>query len=101
MESWLRGRKKKSVRIVFKPFVCSKNANQFVYFIIVGLHIFITDRPVVAETINASSFEIFRTKPQGDSSPVIRSATKHPGPPPIPLGTFGFSKAFSVQIPAA
>src|SRR3990170_5494475 len=101
MQSWFGWWKKKAIRIIIQTFIGTEYTNQFIYTIIKRFYIFITDRPIITKAINAFSFKIFRAETKRYPSPVISTATQHPGPEPIPFCTCFFGIGFTFQLPTA
>src|ERR1044071_6941566 len=99
MQPWLGGRKKEPVRIILQSFIGAKYTNEFIYPIVIGLDIFITDRPVITKTVNAFSFEIPGAKAERNASPVIGSSAKHSCTPPHPLCVFFYGERFVFHCP--
>src|SRR5688500_11555973 len=99
MESWFGWRKEKSIRIIIQTFIGAEYANQLIYTVIKWLYILIANRPVIAETINAFSFKIFRTEAKRYSSPVIGTTAQHSCPEPIPFRACFFGIGFTFKLP--
>ena len=100
MQAWFGWRKKISIRIIFQSFIGTKDANHFINAIIKWFYIFIANRPVITKAIDTFSFKIFGAKPQGDSSPVICSASQHSCTPPHPVCACCFCIGLFIYCPA-
>ena len=64
MQSGFWRRKKNSIRIIFQSFIRSKYPDQLIDLVVIRFYIFIADRPVITQSINTFSFEIFWTEPK-------------------------------------
>src|SRR5664279_817792 len=100
MEPGFRWRKKYTVRIIEQSFIGSEYAQHTVNLVVIGLHILISDRPVISQSVEAFSFKIKGAKTQRNPSPVIGSSAEHTCPPPFPLCIPYMSVRFSVNFPA-
>src|SRR5262245_39147404 len=101
MQPWFWGRKEKSIGIIFESFIGTENADHFIDPVIEWLYVFIADRPVIPKTIDTSSFKVFGTEAQRNSSPMVSAATKHPRSPPVPLCATGMCVRFAFKFPSA
>jgi hypothetical protein len=62
MKAGLGGWKENSVGVILQAFVCAKNPDQFINFIIVRFDVLVTNWPVFTQTIYAFSSEIVGAK---------------------------------------
>src|SRR6188472_2463892 len=79
----LRRRLKDPIRIVRQSFVRPEQANVAIDAVVVGLEVFVGDRPVIAKTVETLAPEIIRTKAQRNAAPVIGAAAQHARPEPV------------------
>src|SRR5438270_13748107 len=90
-----------AVGVVAEPFVASVQPDESVDPIVIRLHVFVADRPVVAESVDGLASEVVGPEAEGDSAPVVRPAPEHPGAPPIELRAWRARVRFTVDLPPA
>src|ERR1700730_6355488 len=100
MQSWFGRGKKNSIRIIFQSFVASEDPDQLIDLVVIRFYVFVTNWPVVSQSVYTFPFEISWSEPKRDPSPVIGTSAHHSGAPPIPLGIVFMSIRFSIDIPA-
>src|SRR6185437_4024975 len=84
-----------------QPLVAAVQADEPVDLIVVGLHVVVADRPIVAQTVAGFPAEVFRSKAQGDSPPMVGPSAEHAGSPPAELRAGGAGVGLAVDLPAA
>src|SRR5262245_23633970 len=75
--SGVRWRQEQAVRCVREAFHGSEDPDQTIELVVKGLQLVVSDRPVVAEAVEALAPEIVRPHAQRDAAPMIRAAAKH------------------------
>ena len=90
-----------AVGMVAQSFLRSEHADQAIDLVVVGRHVVVGNRPVVAESVVAFRLEIVGAEAKRDAAPVIRAAAEHSRAPPVELRSFGFRVRLAVELPAA
>ena len=71
VQARLRRGEKKTIGVVIQAFVTAKNTNQFIYFIVVRLHVFVANWPVVTEAVYVFTLKVERAEAQGYAPPMV------------------------------
>src|SRR5206468_5548584 len=93
--------KKDAVGFVWKIFNRAENADQPIELVVVRLQIVVTDRPVVAEPIDAAAPEIVGAESERNAAPVVGPAAEHPRTEPVERGARRLSVRLAFELPAA
>ena len=94
-------RQEDAVGIVRQSLLAAEDADERVDPVVERLHVFVGDRPVVAETIEALPPEVVGAEAQRDPPPVIRAPAEHAGSEPVELAARAVGVGLAFERPPA
>src|SRR5207244_5968816 len=91
---------KDAIGLVRNIFHRAEDPDQPVELVVIRLEVVVRNRPVVAESVEATPLEVVRSHAERDAAPMIRAPAEHPAAEPVERRAFRLRVRLAVEIPS-